>query len=194
MQTWRIFCAVDVSPAAREAAAAHLACLRADAPAEARVGWERPGKFHLTLKFLGGVDVARLAEVTQAARRAAAEVAPFGLVLAGVGAFPPRGAARVLWLGIKDAEGGLSRLRQRLEDECAARGFPREPRAFRPHLTLARLRAPAGARELARQHEALGFAAVEFTVSELLVMRSELGPGGSRYTTLARCPLSETHG
>jgi 2'-5' RNA ligase len=40
----------------------------------------------------------------------------------------------------------------------------------------------------------LGFAAVEFTVSELLVMRSELGPGGSRYTTLARCPLSETHG
>ena len=77
-------------------------------------------------------------------------------------------------------------MQRALETECAAAGFPHEQRAFRPHLTLARLRSAHGARELAAAHREAPFEPQSFKVSELVVMRSELGPGGSRYTPLSR--------
>jgi 2'-5' RNA ligase len=97
----------------------------------------------------------------------------------------------VLWLGAEDASGRLAQLYERLEAECAAAGFAREPRPFHAHLTLARIRTVnAAARRLAREHAALEFAPAPFPVNELLVMRSDLGPGGSQYTVLARCALA----
>ncbi|MCA1630274.1 MAG: RNA 2',3'-cyclic phosphodiesterase, partial [Acidobacteria bacterium] len=102
------------------------------------------------------------------------------------GTFPPRGAARVLWLGVKDESGRLAQLQRRLEQECEAAGFPAEPRAFKPHLTVARLRTPKDAHALSEAHRHATFGPYDFQVSELLVIRSELGPGGSRYTPLSR--------
>jgi 2'-5' RNA ligase len=92
----------------------------------------------------------------------------------------------VLWLGIEDKEERLLQLQQRLEDECFSFGFEREARAFHPHLTLARLRKPQGAKELAAAHRELGFSAMEMTVGEIYVMRSELNPLGSRYSEVTR--------
>ncbi|HEX5707510.1 MAG TPA: RNA 2',3'-cyclic phosphodiesterase, partial [Pyrinomonadaceae bacterium] len=108
----------------------------------------------------------------------------------GTGLFPPRGAPRVLWLGVKDDSGGLARLHQRLEDECEATGFPRETRAFNPHLTIARLRNPEGVRPLASLHTTTEFTSRPFDVREFVLMRSQLGPGGSRYTALSHHPLN----
>jgi 2'-5' RNA ligase len=111
------------------------------------------------------------------------------LKVEGAGAFPPRGLPRVLWLGIADSQGALARLQKCLEDECAAEGFAREERPFSPHLTLARIRAPQGARELAQLHQETNFEPVEFPVSDLTVLRSDLEPGGSRYTEISRHAL-----
>jgi len=184
-QEVRVFCAVELPPEARARAAAHAADLRARFK-EVRASWPRAEGLHLTLKFLGEIEEARVALLTAAAARAAEMCEPFGLTIEGAGAFPQRGAPRVLWLGVTDAAGGLVRLHGRLEAECAGSGFKREERPFHPHLTLARLRAPQGARALAQFHQEAGFEAIDFPVTELVVMRSELGPGGSRYTPLSR--------
>jgi 2'-5' RNA ligase len=173
----------------RARAAAHIAQLREKMP-DARAGWEREEKLHLTLKFYGDVALPRTDALSQAIERAANRVKSFPLAIAEAGAFPLRGAARVLWLGVRDATGNLARLHQALEEECAAAEFPREPRPFHPHLTIARLRTPGGARTLAGLHRELGFAAMEFAVNELVLMRSELGPKGSCYTALARHRLA----
>ena len=185
---WRVFCAVDLSEEVRARAAGHAAELRRAFP-EARASWERPEKLHVTLKFLGEVEPARVADLSQAAGRAASVVSPFELAIGGAGAFPPRGAPRVLWLGVADASGGLARLHGRLEDECAAEGFARERRPFSPHLTIARLRDPRTSGPLAAAHAAAGFADVAFNVSELRVVRSLLEPAGSRYVTVSTHPF-----
>jgi 2'-5' RNA ligase len=185
----RVFCAVELSDEVRAAAAEHVARLRRDFP-DARAGWVRPEGLHVTLKFIGEVTAARVGDLSVAAAAAVEGFAPFGLSAEEAGTFPPRGAARVLWLGLRDESGGLARLQRRLEAECEAAGFPREPRAFKPHLTLARLRQPKGARELSDAHRRSAFGPHRFTVSELIVMRSELGPGGSRYTPLTRHALA----
>ena len=183
--TLRVFCAVELPDELRARAAERVRRLRSEFP-EVRASWERPEKLHITLKFLGELEPARVEELSRAAARAVATVEPFDLIVDEPGSFPPHGQPRVLWLGIRDDSGSLAFMHRALEEACAAVGFARESRAFRPHLTLARLRSPHGASELAAAHRDAPFGPQSFKVSELVVMRSELGPGGSRYTPLSR--------
>ena len=184
-ESLRVFCAVELPAEIRAAVAAHATRLRREFP-DARASWARPEGLHITLKFIGEVEAARVETLTRAAFAAVGGLKPFRLTIEESGTFPPHGAARVLWLGVKDASGHLAQLQSRLEQECAANGFPRASRAFRPHLTVARLRTPQGTHALAEAHRRTPFGPYHFEVSELLVIRSELGPGGSRYTPLSR--------
>lgn len=181
----RVFCAIELPAGARARAAEHAAGLR-NQLAEVRASWPRAENLHLTIKFLGEIEQSRIEALSNACECAARGIQPFKLTLEGAGAFPPRGVPRVLWLGIKDSSGELARLQSRLEEECEAIGFAREERSFHPHLTLARVRGPQRARELAKLHQEAGFEAIEFPVTELVLMRSQLGPGGSRYTEISR--------
>ncbi|MBC7909547.1 MAG: RNA 2',3'-cyclic phosphodiesterase [Pyrinomonadaceae bacterium] len=187
-ERWRVFFAVELPANLRERAAEHIACLR-DALPEVRAGWEREEKMHLTLKFLGEIGTSRFASLSSAAELAAQNFQPFTCGIENAGTFPERGQPRVLWLGVSDASGNLARLQQALENECARAGFAREERAFRPHLTLARVRAPKGARRLAELHQEMGFELMEFPVTEMVLIRSERRPEGSRYTVISRHSL-----
>jgi 2'-5' RNA ligase len=184
----RVFCAVELPDELRSRVAERARRLRAEFP-DVRASWERPEKLHITLKFLGDTEPARVEDLSRAAARAVSNVEPFDLTVEEPGAFPPHGQPRVLWLGIVDASGSLALMQRELETECAAVGFARESRPFKPHLTLARLRSPQGARELAAAHRATPFEPQRFKVSELALMRSELSPRGSRYTPLSRHAL-----
>lgn len=187
----RLFFGVELPFEVRAAAAVHAARLRREFPA-ARASWPRAESFHLTVKFLGEVEAIRLDALHSAATVAAAALDPFTLTIEGAGTFPPRGAARVLWLGVRDDANQLARLQFRLDKECVYVGFPREEKPFKPHLTLARLRADqsgAVVRGLSEAHRRAGFGPLTFEVSNLALLRSELGPGGARYTPLQYHPL-----
>lgn len=184
----RVFCAVELPDELRSRVTERARRLRSEFP-DVRASWEKPEKLHITLKFLGDIETAHVEALSSAAARAAASLEPFELTIEEPGTFPPHGQPRVLWLGIVDPSGRLALMQRALETECAAVGFTRESRAFKPHLTLARVRSPQGARELAAAHRETPFEPQRFEVSELVVMRSELGPGGSRYTPLSRHAL-----
>jgi len=187
-EPWRVFCAVDLSEAVRRRVIQHIARLKEAAP-YAPASWSRASNIHLTLKFLGDVSQASVQNLSDAASRAVAGVAPFTIRIERAGAFPPHAAPRVLWIGIDDLEGKLGELHARLEAESRKAGFPGESRPFHPHLTLARLRKPQHADGLATAHKQMQFGPMEFTVSEVLVIRSELSSAGSKYTTISRHPL-----
>jgi 2'-5' RNA ligase len=185
----RAFIAVDISEEARRLVAERINFLRAQF-SDLRVGWDKPEKLHLTLKFLGEIPSENLTQVIAAVENAAKEIESFSLVLEGAGAFPPRGTARVLWLGVKDESQNLSEFQKRLEAETERIGFERERRAFKPHLTIARLKEPGKSRNLTDLHLQTEFPAVNFPVSEIIVYKSDLRPTGSIYTPLARIDLS----
>jgi 2'-5' RNA ligase len=190
-QRWRVFCAVELPEDVRARIAAHVARLREATQAELKISWERPEKLHLTLKFLGEIEAGRVEALTRAATRAAGTGGKFQLSLQEAGAFPPRGNPRVLWLGLRDDTGRLAQLQERLEAECARENFPRETRAFRPHITIGRIRTPnAAARHAAKLHRETDFPPATFDASEFVIMRSQLGAGGSRYTPLSRHELT----
>jgi 2'-5' RNA ligase len=72
-----------------------------------------------------------------------------------------------------------------IERECEGVGFVRESRGFHPHLTIARIRQPKGAADLARLHLSLGFAPISFLVNEFVLFKSDIGSTGSSFTTLS---------
>lgn len=194
----RIFCAVDLPDDVRAQAAAHISRLHeatATSASPSKISWERAEKLHLTLKFLGELEPARIEALTRAAKRAAESVEKFKVTLKEAGAFPNNGNPRVLWLGLRDETKHLAALQERLEEECARENFPRESRAFHPHITLARIRIPnATARQLAKLHREIGFEPATFNVHEMIVMHSQLGTGGSRYTPLSKHELKAEAG
>jgi 2'-5' RNA ligase len=187
-ESWRLFIAIELPGTLRELVLDHINRLRQAGP-EARASWARAENLHLTLKFLGDTHVSRVDVLATAVRHAASQTSPFQAQVQGCGAFPLRGQPRVLWIGVDDPTGGLTKLYRALEDECAQAGFSREERSFHPHLTVARLRQPQGARHLAEVHRQMGFQPTSFRVSELCLIRSELMSAGSRYTVIARHAL-----
>ncbi|HOB76446.1 MAG TPA: RNA 2',3'-cyclic phosphodiesterase [Phycisphaerae bacterium] len=155
------------------------------------VRWTRPESIHLTVKFLGEVPDAQVAEVCEAARRIARKYPVFDLAVAGTGCFPPRGPARVIWAGIPQLPQPLIDCQRECEDVYAGMGFEKENRAYRPHLTVGRVNDPGLSnriRETLRQFE--HFSGGDFAAGELVVFQSELRRGGSLYTPLARAPLN----
>ena len=145
--------------------------------------------FISTLKFLGNISTASVSDFSEAASRAASSVKRFEIRVEQTGVFPPRGLPRVLWLGVNDGDGKLAQLHKRLEAESGKAGFLPEHRPFRPHLTIARVRQAAHASALAAAHVQMEFDPLELVVSELLVIRSELGSAGSKYTVISSHPL-----
>jgi 2'-5' RNA ligase len=190
LNKWRVFCAVEIPHEVTQRALKHIAQLQSKA-SKAQVSWNREGKFHLTLKFFGHIPQPSVADVSRACEIATKGFTQFPIVIGNTGAFPKHGPPRVLWIGIDDVDGKLAELHRRLEDACSKLGLEREERAFHPHLTMARLRAPQGARELAQLHQGLGFQPRKIEVRELLVFRSELSPHGSKYSVISSHPLSD---
>jgi 2'-5' RNA ligase len=187
-ELWRVFCAIEIPEPVQQQVLQHIARLREAVP-DAKASWNRDANLHVTLKFLGEIPQASLKDISNAASRAVAGLAPFSVHVEHTRVFPEHGKPRVLWIGINDLSGKLVELHSRLEDEAAQAGFAREGRRFQPHLTLARLRQPRDARTLADAHQQIKFDSVSIAVSELLVIRSELSNEGSKYTVISRHPL-----
>jgi 2'-5' RNA ligase len=188
-ELWRTFIAIELPANVRAQIAQHIQGLRQQNP-DVRASWVREENLHLTLKFLGDVPVDAIQEPSTAAASAAAAMGPLALSIFGCGAFPPHGQPKVLWIGIEDEQRNLIQLQQKLEDECARLGFPRESRPFHPHLTIARIRSPKGSRQLAQLHKDTIFPPQIVSVSEVAVFRSELRSEGSRHTAVSRHTLN----
>lgn len=130
-------------------------------------------KLHVTVAFLGGVDAAALERARTAPPVA---VGAFTLPLDTLGT---SGRTRILWLTCRHVPPALSALETTLWERLAAAGFEREPRLYRPHVTLAR-----GARAVDEPVEP-----VQWPVTELALVESVPAGGGARYEVLERWPL-----
>jgi 2'-5' RNA ligase len=156
------------------------------------VRWVRPEGIHLTLKFLGDTPAAQVAQIAEAMCAACEGHALFAISVGGMGCFPNVRRPRVLWVGVEEPTGALSRLQADVERALQPLGYPRERRGFSPHLTLGRIRGrdrdavEALGAYVARARVRLG--AME--VDEVHLIRSELLPGGAVYSPLAAAHLA----
>jgi 2'-5' RNA ligase len=149
------------------------------------VRWTRPEGIHLTLKFFGSVPGNDHANISNAARAAIKGVKPFSLELGTIGAFPGPTRPRVIWIGIGGQTQALIELQKILDRNFQQIGFPPEDRAFKPHLTLGRLKVPGSAVGFPKVlEEGKSYQAGSFLCGGLILFRSDLKPDGAVYTKL----------
>lgn len=153
------------------------------------VRWVEPANMHLTLKFLGDVEGARLGEVVEALREVEVD-GPLQLSLSGLGVFPPRGAPRVLWAGLAGDVARLTELAGRIDRRLAGLGFAVERRPFRAHLTIGRVKNPRGPGPLVAELPRQQIASDPVTIQSFFLYQSELAPEGPTYTTLESFALA----
>ena len=157
----------------------------------ADVRWVSPDKVHLTLKFFGNIEEARIEPVIEVIRSPVQEAQVFPLQVKGIGTFPHWKNPRVIWMGLIDGTGRLIPLQKQLEMALEKIGFEPEDRTFQPHLTLGRVNSSRGKEELIRRME--GYREEEFgevNVERVVLFKSDLKPTGSVYTSLRQIELS----
>jgi 2'-5' RNA ligase len=188
----RAFVAIELDAELCDALSAAVRGMQAASP-PLKLKWVKPEHQHLTLHFFGEINAGRVEEIGGALRRAAGRVAPFDITPSELGCFPNIYKPNVLWVGIHEPSGALKRLYKAAEAELVQLGYDPEPRAFMPHLTLARV--PRDAGSTAKHALADWFvrqpppAPVVQRVERIHLMRSDLFPEGHRYAALSVAPL-----
>jgi 2'-5' RNA ligase len=152
-------------------------------PELASLRWTTEDQWHVTLRFLG--EVAAPAAVADALKEVPATLRAEGVeeVEAVLGAATAwfRGR-RILHVPVT----GLDAVARAVADATASWGTASDDPPFSGHLTLARVRQ----RETGPANLAGTPIGAEWTVDEIALMSSTLGPGGSRYGVVARVPLA----
>ncbi|OAN63832.1 RNA 2',3'-cyclic phosphodiesterase [Sphingomonas sp. TDK1] len=147
--------------------------------------WQKDDQLHCTLRYIGEVERPVAEDVATAL--GAVRFAPFELALAGVGEFDSRGRPNALWAGLRPHD-KVAQLHQKIDQAMVRLGLPPERRAYLPHITLARMNAPAGANARFLDTHA-GLASAPFPVDSFLLYESHLGREGASYEAIGRYPL-----
>jgi len=188
----RLFIAIRIPEQIKHAMAAAQSELRQALP-ERVVTWTKREQLHLTLKFLGNVDVKCLDALNEQLRAACQGFAPLTLRAERIGVFPDAHLPRVVWAGLTDVEGQLLKVQSAVETASKNSTALEPEKRFTGHVTLAR------AKRINRSDSQVlsGLLADmadrlfgEWTAGEIELMRSALGADGARHTSIGIVHLS----
>ena len=194
----RLFIALDIDDAIRQRIQRFMEGVSGFAP-DAR--WVRPESLHVTLKFVGEKPNEIVEEIKRTLSGVRSE--SFEITFRGYGFFPTAKAARVFWVGIESGP-HLATLAKAVDKATFALGVAKEDHPFTPHLTLARGGGRSGSprwrkgdtpnKNFQRLQEKLAALPTpdfgNMTAHEFFLYQSQLAPGGSRYTKIARIALA----
>jgi RNA 2',3'-cyclic 3'-phosphodiesterase len=185
-ESLRLFVAIRV-PDSVKAALSRIQVELANALPKKSVAWTKSAGMHLTLRFLGQVNGARVPELVESLRKALSGFGAVDLKCERLGCFPDMRFPRVVWAWAHDAEGRLQMLHRAVDEAVAEFAEKRAEKRFEGHITLGR---PKRIHRVDAERLA-GFVKAamtrqfgEWRSDEVELVRSELPSDGSRYTTL----------
>jgi 2'-5' RNA ligase len=149
------------------------------------VRWVKPENVHLTLKFLGEISLSTIDGIAEVIEATVRDFSPLILFTNGLGVFPGIKKPRVIWIGISGDIKPLSEIQANLETNLEIKGFAKENRPFKSHLTLGRVKGdihPENLIDILRSFS--DFSSEPFEAGELVLYKSELKPSGALYTKL----------
>ncbi|HEX9097592.1 MAG TPA: RNA 2',3'-cyclic phosphodiesterase [Candidatus Dormibacteraeota bacterium] len=189
-ERWRVFLAIEVPDAVRVALSEPLEGLHL---LHESIRINPTERMHLTLHFLGHQPRPVVEQLQSGLAGVVTRHHRFDLMAQGVGAFPAMARPRVLWAGISGDLPRLNALQAELGNALRTAGVTLEGERFHPHLTVGRVRRPLKPPERPVLREWINrWGAVHFgqvPVAHVRLMRSQLGGGPPRYTTLTTFDL-----
>ena len=190
----RLFVAVEIGSEVQAAASRviHDLIRRTEQSApHARVTWVRTENLHLTVRFIGQVNLTDSEKMVKAFERPL-RTALFDLTIEGTGTFPPKRPPRVIWAGIAGGLDALHAVEQEVRARLKAVATAADDRDYHPHLTLGRVKDATGLRPavLLKGFEHAVFGVLR--VGAVTLFESRLSPKGPTYIALRRTPLAHS--
>lgn len=187
-ETIRSFIAIEVIDQMREEIAKVLQKLKM-LPCD--VKWVKPENIHLTLHFLGHINLSEVEKVKEGLKKIIPAHKAFSITIdKELGAFPDKNNPRVIWLGVKEGEKELLKLYHAIKLILDKVGIKTEKRIYHPHLTLGRLKSSRNKNILIATLKELKLEKnLSFSVKEVTLFKSNLTPQGPIYQRLAVCSL-----
>lgn len=147
------------------------------------VTWTKGYNFHITLNFLGRLEGPTLQHCIEVLHEIAAKT--FSIRLEGTGYFK----SRALWVGVEPTD-PLHDLKAKIDSLLLPLGIELDPKPFRPHLTIARLRKTIPEEKLAEYLEQTkDFCYSSIPYNEFILFESRSTDHGTHYQPLATYPL-----
>jgi 2'-5' RNA ligase len=184
----RLFVALEIGSKAQRLIADEQKRL-AETIRGAALRWTKYEQLHITLVFIGQVSEERAAAIAGAMRDPLPHP-PFRFALGGLGAFPPHGAPRALWIGVNSGAEQLIHVQALVAERLETLGVERERRPFSPHLTLARWK-DSRSSDRPRTTTASPATIASVDARGVTLFQSRVTSAGSTYTPLVKCPLQE---
>jgi 2'-5' RNA ligase len=185
----RLFVAVDIDDDTRAQLTAARNAIQSvvdEASRPARVAWVKPEMAHVTVRFIGETPEHGLRAVQQAL--GAVVVTPFDVTWQAVGTFGGTRHPRVIWIEPTSGGDALELVADRVNAQLDPVIGPGDERAFKPHLTLGRVKEPGRGVDWPRALAAVRFTATVTRIDHVTLYQSRLSPRGPTYTALS------THG
>ena len=191
----RLFVALDLDDHARQAIAAVQERVAKALDADRSIRQIDPARMHVTLAFLGEIAEAAVPAVIDRLS-ANIDVRQFAAEFQGLGVFPPRGAPRVLWLGVEAGAEKIVEVQRAVASRVERLGVALERRPFHPHLTLARWRTSRTSRTARPSDRQRALSTdthkpvARVHIDHATLYQSRLSPAGPTYTALTRANLT----
>lgn len=159
------------------------------------IRWVKPDGIHLTLKFIGPTRESDCAQIARIIDKYARRFNPFEMSFGSAGVFPGVKRPRVLWIGLDKGAREMSEIQELLDKTLFHEiGLAREKRAFRPHITLGRIKAPCVIDEALRKLNSLiEDRILTMTVTSLTHYQSILKPTGAEYQVIHAASMNLTN-
>ncbi len=158
-----------------------------------RVKWVAPQNIHLTARFLGDTDERLVERLTTLMDDIAAKYDPVDSLIDRLGAFPNLVRPRVIWAGLSENTEALAKMAGEVELSVRKLRFKPEPRRFKAHFTLGRVRDPSGLADLTAYMQDFKIQEIPLTVDRLVLFKSTLTPQGPIYDRLHEAMLGQAH-
>lgn len=148
--------------------------------------WTHKENFHITLKFLGEIDVVDISEIKNSIRTAVRGFRSFDVRLNEIGYFKGNDEFKVLWIGTEYNK-NLEQLHYSIDEELSKAGFKREDRAFKSHITIARdISMIISIEEINKLFQ---IKPDSFVIDEIFLMESKIEDNKRKYIPLFSIPL-----
>ncbi|HDP69195.1 MAG TPA: RNA 2',3'-cyclic phosphodiesterase [Actinobacteria bacterium] len=151
--------------------------------------WVSKDNLHFTLKFLGNCKDDILPEIKSSLKDSVELFNSFSFSLKGIGAFPTKKRARVLWVGVSEGKEAVIDLRQAIEKSLASIGFAEDKGDHSPHITFARIRNHRDVGKVLERVETKDFSDHLVAVNSVPLFSSRLTPNGPLYEKIFEIKL-----
>jgi len=153
--------------------------------ARADVKWVKPENIHLTLKFLGNMDISQINQIKKILAEISQGENEFSIELSRVGAFPKLKYPRAIWIGIEKNQDKVTEIANNLEERLHKLGISKEDRPFHPHITIGRVKSSLNRSTLAEKLTSINIPQrPSMTIKKLTLFKSTLTPNGPIYQVL----------